>query len=166
MRWRITGAFILFIIIAVSTSIYGGLIIYRNHQLDTNDGSTEVTGIVVSSSSDPIQGAIVQLDKSEITTGSDGRFHFRNVSVGMVDLEIYKEGFIPLEIRWLVYPMDELDGDLERSPNNISTERTIELLREREQIKINEMVPNGYYRSDNHGRRSFDDRTSLRIRIR
>ncbi len=145
MRWRITAAFVLFIIIAVSTSIYGGFIIYRNNQLDTNDGSTEIMGIVVSSSSDPIQGAIVQLKESEIITGSDGRFHFRNVSVGMIDLEVYKEGFIPLEIRWLAYPMDELDGDLERSPNNISTERTIELLREREQIKISETVTNGTF---------------------
>lgn len=145
MRWRVRIVVILFAILSISTCAYGGYIIYRNHYLSTYEGTTELTGLVVYSDDRPVKGAVVRLDEYEVVTGPDGKFNFEDVDVGIVDLEIYKEGYIPLEIRWLAYPRDEVEDDIEDSPNNISIERRIELLLEKEEIDYGEMPDNGTF---------------------
>jgi hypothetical protein len=145
MRWRIRIALILFAILSISTFAYGGYVIYRNHYLSTYEGTTDLTGMVVYSDDRPVEGAVVRSDGFETETDSEGKFNLEDVDVGIVDLEIYKKGYIPLEIRWLAYPRDEVENDFEDSPNNISIERRIELLLEKEEIVREELPENGTF---------------------
>jgi hypothetical protein len=145
MRWKIIAASVVFVLIGLSSLLYGGTIIYRNRQLIEEEGTTQLTGMVVDSEGNAVSGVLVESEDQIMTTGPDGRFLFDGIDVGTVDIDLYKEGYIPVEIRWLAYPLDEVKDDLEGSPNNISTERSIELLLERELIET-ELPENGTFK--------------------
>lgn len=143
MRKRLWFALILFLLLTVSSLSYAGYIAYRTYQIDSDDGKTILTGIVKRSDGDPIGNVEVTLGDMIIFTDVNGRFTLDGIDSGMVEIEFYKAGYVPLELNYLAYPYDEVKDDLEDSPNNISSEQDLVLLYEMEVLYPFQKIENG-----------------------
>jgi len=130
MRTRLWVAVVMFILLAISTSFLGGYIAYRNYQLDTSGEISDICGYVIDEEGRPVRGVMVGLDEKTTFTNESGRFLMEEVNVGIITIEFYKAGYVPVEATRLVYPKEDIDGKLEDSVNNISSGEDIILYEE------------------------------------
>ncbi|HHD15468.1 MAG TPA: carboxypeptidase regulatory-like domain-containing protein, partial [Euryarchaeota archaeon] len=117
MRTRLWVAVVMFILLAISTSFLGGYIAYRNYQLDTSGEISDICGYVIDEEGRPVRGVMVGLDEKTTFTNESGRFLMEEVNVGIITIEFYKAGYVPVEATRLVYPKEDIDGKLEDSVN-------------------------------------------------
>jgi membrane protein implicated in regulation of membrane protease activity len=143
MKKKLWIALVLFVLLSISSLVFGGYVAVRNYQLDTDNGTTKLTGLVEDSAGDPLSDVSLRSGDSQASTDENGIFLLEGVDVGIVIIDIYKPGYVPVELTWLAYPESDIDGDLDNSPNNISTERELVLLREIEDRYPSDNPSNG-----------------------
>lgn len=138
--WKRSTASLLFIFLFISSTIFGAVLFKRTYEVLSFNGRTAITGLVESSEGRPMEGVEVSCEGSINRTTVEGKFFLEGVPEGEVKVTLFKPGHLLLELRWVAYPLDELDGPIERSVNNIS--RDIELVLYRE---IGTELPFGPY---------------------
>ncbi|MGA1820426.1 MAG: carboxypeptidase-like regulatory domain-containing protein [Thermoplasmatota archaeon] len=120
MRTKKRIAMGLFFLLGLSTLVFGAFVFYVTYELDSLDGRTVLTGMVLDTDEVPLQGVTVRCGDREASSGTDGKWSLNGVDEGLVTVEFYKDGFVRFTLKWLAYPLSDLGDDIEESANNIS----------------------------------------------
>ncbi len=130
----------LFFLLGLSTLMFGSFLLYQTFQVDQWDGRSVVLGVVLDSEGQPLEDVIVISGSRETNTTTNGSWELNGVKEGIIKIEFYKPGYVISTLKWLVYPMEQLGDDIEKSANNISNSYKIELMKEIEEISLDKPI--------------------------
>jgi len=120
MRTKKRIAMGLFFLLGLSTLVFGAFIFYVTYELDSLEGRTILTGTVRDTDEIPLEGVNVRCGDRETTSDIDGRWTLHGIDEGLITVEFYKGGFVRFTMKWLAYPLADIEDDIEKSANNIS----------------------------------------------
>ncbi|MBN1539706.1 MAG: carboxypeptidase regulatory-like domain-containing protein [Candidatus Thermoplasmatota archaeon] len=120
MKTKKKIAMTLFFLLGLSTLLFGAFILYITYDLESLDGRTVLTGEVKDTDDMPIEGVEIRCDDRETLSDADGQWTLKGVPEGLVTVDLYHPGYVRLSIKWLAYPLSDLEEGVDNSSNDLT----------------------------------------------